>query len=140
MEKLLDSVKGRAMFKYIPKPNGKDPINFLKRKDQVIIFRLRTTHIQLNAHLSRITKDHPPACTLCGYREETVNHFLFDCPNLQSTRNEFLPQNRSKPYYLALQSSLAGSVRRLMGVFYSLRLFNRHSCFHHKYVFRNLFL
>ena len=51
------------------------------------------THIQLNAHLSRITKDHPPACTLCGYREETVNHFLFDCPNLQSTRNEFLPQN-----------------------------------------------
>jgi len=87
------SEKGRAMFKYVPKPNGKDPINFLKRKDQVIIFRLRTTHIQLNAHLSRITKDHPPACTLCGYREETVNHFLFDCPNLQSTRKEFLPQN-----------------------------------------------
>ena len=87
------SEKGRAMFKYIPKPNRKDPINLLKRKDKVIIFRLRTTHIQLNTHLSRITKDHPPACTLCGYREETVNHFLFDCPTLQNARNEFLPPN-----------------------------------------------
>ena len=65
----------------------------LKRKDQVAIFRLRTTHVQLNAHLSRITKDHPPACPLCGYREETVNHFLFDCPTLQDARTEFLPQN-----------------------------------------------
>ena len=87
------SEKGRVMFTYMPKPNIKDPINSLKRKDQVIIFRLRSTHIQLNAHLSRITKDHPPACTLCGYREETVNHFLFDCQPLQTIRNEFLPQN-----------------------------------------------
>ena len=87
------SEKGRVMFTYMPKPNIKDPINSLKRKDQVIIFRLRSTHIQLKAHLSRITKDHPPACTLCGYREETVNHFLFDCQPLQTIRNEFLPQN-----------------------------------------------
>jgi len=65
----------------------------LERKDQVIIFRLRTMHIQLNANLSRITKDHPTACTLYGYKEETVQHFLFDCPFLQDTRKEFLPEN-----------------------------------------------
>ena len=89
------SEKGRSMFKFISKPNTKDQINYLQRKDQVIIFRLRTTHIPLNAHLSRITKDHPPACTLCGYKEETVQHFLFDCPFLQDTRKEFLPENPS---------------------------------------------
>ena len=85
--------KGRSMFKYIPKPNPKDQINLLKRKDQVVIFRLRTKHVQLNSHLSRITKDHQPTCTLCGHPDETVKHFLFDCPVLQDLRKELLPQN-----------------------------------------------
>ena len=102
------SEKGRAMFKYIPKPNKKDPINSLKRKDQVIIFRLRTTHVQLNAHLNRITKDHPPACPLCGYREETVNHFLFDCPTLQDIRKDFLPQNPN------LENTLYSNLQQLL--------------------------
>ena len=62
-----------SIFKHVPKPNTKDEINILDRKDQVIIFRLRTTHIQLNFHLSRITKDLPPSCTLRGYKEETVS-------------------------------------------------------------------
>ena len=83
--------KGRVMFKYLPKPNKNDPINSLERKDQVVIFRLRTNHIQLNAHLNRILKDHQPACPLCGYNEETVHHFLFECPQLQDIRTQFLP-------------------------------------------------
>ena len=87
------SDKGRVMFKYLSKPNRKDSITFLKRQEQVIIFRLRTAHIQLNAHLSRITEDHNPTCTLCGYKEETVKHFLFDCPPLKEDRKEFLPPN-----------------------------------------------
>ena len=77
------SEKGRSMFKYISKPNPKDQTNLLKRKDQVIIFRLRSKHVQLNSHLSRITKDHQPNCTLCGHPDETVQHFLFDCPALE---------------------------------------------------------
>ena len=32
------SEKGRVMFKYLPIPNKKDPINFLETKDQVAIF------------------------------------------------------------------------------------------------------
>ena len=85
--------KGRVMFQYVPHPNRKDPINYLKRKEQVVIFRLRTNHIQLNAHLSRITSNHQPTCNLCGYKDETVQHFLFDCPPLQDLRKEFLPLN-----------------------------------------------
>ena len=71
------SEKGRVMYRYVPNPNRKDPINSLDRKDQVAIFRLRTNHLQLNAHLSRITKDHNPACPLCDNPEESVHHFLF---------------------------------------------------------------
>ena len=90
------SDKGRILFNYMPVPNKKDPINFLPRKDQVAIFRLRTNHIQLNAHLSRILKDHNPSCPLCDYKEESVQHFLFDCPNLQDIRSKFLPLNPTR--------------------------------------------
>ena len=85
------SDKGRVMFQYVSKPKKNDPINLLERKDQVVIFRLRTNHIQLNAHLSRIKKDHEPNCVLCDYREETVQHILFECPPLQVLRRQFLP-------------------------------------------------
>ena len=90
------SEKGRAMYRFIPNPNKKDPINSLGRKNQVAIFRLRTNHIQLNAHLSRITKDHNPACPLCDNQEETVHHFLFECPSLQDLRARFLPLNPTR--------------------------------------------
>ena len=90
------SDKGRILFNYMPVPNKKDLINTLPRKDQVAIFRLRTNHIQLNAHLSRILKDHNPSCPLCDYKEESVQHFLFDCPNLQDIRSKFLPLNPTR--------------------------------------------
>ena len=44
------SNKGRSMFAHMPTPNKKDPNNNLKREDKVMIFRLRTQHIPLNAH------------------------------------------------------------------------------------------
>ena len=100
--------KGRVMFQYVPKPSRLDPINSLKRKEQVVIFRLRINHIQLNAHLSRITSNHQPTCNLCGYKDETVQHFLFDCPSLQDLRKEFLPLNpdRENTLYQSKQQLL----------------------------------
>ena len=85
--------KGRSIFRHIPKPNKNDPINSLKRKEQVTIFRLRSTHIQLNGHLNRITSNHPPNCTLCDYHEESVDHFLFHCTALADIRRQLLPEN-----------------------------------------------
>ena len=52
------SNKGRAIFPYLTQPNIKDPINSQGRKDQVIIFRLRSQHVQLNMHLTRINPEH----------------------------------------------------------------------------------
>ena len=53
---------GRALYKYMNAPKPKDPINTLKRKEQSLIFRLRTGHIPLNNHLHRIKKNHPSQC------------------------------------------------------------------------------
>lgn len=85
------SNKGRSMFAHMPTPNKKDPNNNLKREDQVIIFRLRTQHVPLNAHLSRIKTDHAPACPLCDAPRETVKHFLFECEPLDDLRKKYLP-------------------------------------------------
>ncbi|GFR94639.1 ribonuclease H1 [Elysia marginata] len=38
---------GRSLFTYMARPNPKDSINSLERRDQVIIFRLRTQHTML---------------------------------------------------------------------------------------------
>ena len=93
LSKWAQSNKGRSMFKFITAPNRNDPINRLKRKEQVTIFRLRTTHVPLNAHLNKILKDHPPNCTLCEHNLENVQHFLLDCPALVDLRRELLPEN-----------------------------------------------
>ena len=73
---------GRTLFPYMPKPNKADPINELKRKDQVTIFRLRTQHVPLNHHFNRFNPMHEPHCPMCDFAYETTEHFLFECPKL----------------------------------------------------------
>ena len=85
--------KGRAIFPHMTQPNTHDDINSLGRKEQVIIFRLRSQHVQLNMHLNRINPEHPPLCALCPEPYETVKHFLFECPNLEDLRKMYLPPN-----------------------------------------------
>ena len=82
---------GRSMYAYMSKPNPKDNINLLERKDQVNIFRLRTGHAALNAHLNRIKPSIPPNCVLCNAPSETTEHFLFKCQVLKHLRERFLP-------------------------------------------------
>ena len=72
-------------------PRPKDPINALSRRDQSLIFRLRTQHVPLNNHLNRIKKNHPAKCPLCDYPNETVEHHLLHCENLKDLRRAFLP-------------------------------------------------
>ena len=44
------------------------------------IFQLRSKHVPLCQYLHRIGKADSPLCEMCGHKEETVHHFLFDCP------------------------------------------------------------
>ena len=86
---------GRSMYNHMTCPKIQDPIRKIKRREQSTIFRLRTGHVQLNGHLSRIKKNHPPQCPLCGYRNETVEHHLIYCTRLQDLREVYLPPRPS---------------------------------------------
>ena len=88
-----NSVTGRSIFNHMTTPNPKDPINSLKREEQVTIFRLRSQHAPLNSHLKRIGVVTDSRCPLCPCPDETVAHHLFDCPTLNALRKEFLPPN-----------------------------------------------
>ena len=87
---------GREVYKYMACPNPKDNISLLERRDQSTIFRLRTQHIQLNDHLSRILPQHTPECRMCTHPKETVKHHLFECPALENLRTMLLPPRPDK--------------------------------------------
>ena len=89
----MEDDKGRRLHRHLPKPNPKDPINNLERKDQCNIFRLRTGHVMLNGHRNRIDPLVPPMCRHCGYAYETVEHHLLHCANLKELRDSLLPPN-----------------------------------------------
>ena len=82
---------GRAVFPYMTAPNHRDSINSLERRNQVTIFRLRTQHAPVNAHLNRIQPMIPPACLLCNAPYETTTHLLYECTSLKDLREEYLP-------------------------------------------------
>ena len=93
MTQWAEDDKGRSVFNFMPTPNKNDPINKLRRAQQVVIFRLRSEHIQLNKHLNRIGVKENARCPLCSCPEESVAHYLYECPALDNLRTEFLPPN-----------------------------------------------
>jgi hypothetical protein len=64
--------------------------NTMSQEDTRILVQLRTGHIGLNVYLKRVGKAERSTCT-CGLGEESVFHFLFQCPTWaeqrQSLRN-----------------------------------------------------
>ena len=88
-------------------PNQTDPINQLHRAHQTAVFRLRTHHAPLNAHLHRIKKEHPAKCVYCPDSDETVEHFLFHCPLYDNIRSRLLPAQPN------IHNTLYGSTTQL---------------------------
>ncbi|VDB89214.1 unnamed protein product [Peniophora sp. CBMAI 1063] len=58
----------------------------LSRRDSTLLFQLRSGHVPLNAHLHRINCAPSPTCTACEEADETVAHFIYECPARQSER------------------------------------------------------
>ncbi|KAL5260805.1 hypothetical protein ACHWQZ_G006740 [Mnemiopsis leidyi] len=58
------------------------------RKDYITATQLITGHCGLNKHLYNMNKTTTKECPLCGHHEETVNHFLGQCPALAQTRGQ----------------------------------------------------
>ncbi|KAG2335809.1 hypothetical protein BDR05DRAFT_971419, partial [Suillus weaverae] len=51
--------------------------------------QLRTRHIPLNHHLHRIKAVESPHCPICPNVNETIHHYLFDCPQYQREHHIF---------------------------------------------------
>ncbi|VDC00148.1 unnamed protein product [Peniophora sp. CBMAI 1063] len=58
----------------------------LSRLASSTLFQIRSGHAQLGAHLHRIGCLPSPTCEACGEADETVNHYLYDCPRWQDAR------------------------------------------------------
>ncbi|KZV70474.1 hypothetical protein PENSPDRAFT_561026, partial [Peniophora sp. CONT] len=54
--------------------------NGLTRKDSTVLFQLRSGHAPLNAHLHRMKCVEAPTCDRCWADDETVTHFVYECP------------------------------------------------------------
>ena len=68
-----------------------DDIERLTRAQQVVIFRLRTGHCRLLAHLCRLRISHTDECP-CGTGTQTPEHVLQTCPTFSDLREKFWPQ------------------------------------------------
>jgi len=68
----------------------KDAMHTLDRNEQRIIFRLRTGHCCLNAHMYRMGKTPSPMCS-CLEDRQTPHHILQECPTLRDLRNQVWP-------------------------------------------------
>ena len=71
-----------------------DPVNHLARHEQTTIFRLRTGHCGLRAHLRRTGIMDSALCD-CKEAEQTIHHILQDCPIWWKQRRQLWPQDES---------------------------------------------
>ncbi|BFZ12914.1 hypothetical protein BsWGS_15953 [Bradybaena similaris] len=86
-------------------PPPKDKYPTLDRKEQIIIFRLRTGHNRLNKHMHRLQLNVSPMCG-SGQDEQTAEHVLQVCPLYD--HQTFWPSG------LALHSKIYGTRMELL--------------------------
>ena len=67
------------------------------RKDYRTAIHLITGHCGLNKHLNNMNKTGTKECLLCGHQEETVSHFLGQCPAIAQLRGRYF-----NDYYLSI--------------------------------------
>jgi len=70
----------------MPSPNLSKLCAKLARRPASLLVQLRTRHIPLNKHLFKIGKADSPICTICHSSDETVHHFLLQCPAYMTQR------------------------------------------------------
>ena len=58
----------------------------MERRDIRVATQILTGHAALRYHLSKLNRTIQPTCPLCMAEEETVTHFLGQCPALGRVR------------------------------------------------------
>ena len=74
-----------------PDADTRDSWNGLDREGQVMIFRMRTGHCLLKAHLFKKFKIGDSSKCPCGKENMAPSHVLQDCANYRDTREQFWP-------------------------------------------------
>ena len=72
--------RAKAIDPNMPSSHFLKLIDSLPKKCASVYIQLRTNHAPLNFHLHRIGKSDSPYCQHCEGKEETVHHFILDCP------------------------------------------------------------
>ena len=80
----------------LPSKNFLKLVDDLPKRHAAILFQLRTGHAPLNNHLHRITKVESPKCPHCPSANETVLHFLLECPKYANARSRMRHQLHRK--------------------------------------------
>lgn len=76
-----------------------------KKNRTSTITQLRTGHVPLNYHLHRIKKADSPFCPHCNDKEETIHHYLIECPAYDAERMQM--QAACKNYDLPMKILLS---------------------------------
>ena len=84
-----------------------DDYHLLDRAEQVTIFRLRTGHNRLRAHMFSKFKIGDSALCICGQAPQTAEHILQECWQYNTLRSKHWPGG------VTLDKKLYGSVQEL---------------------------
>jgi hypothetical protein len=58
----------------------------MTRRHASLLIQLRIGHVALNKYMHKIGKTSSPICTQCQSAQETVHHYLFQCPAFNEQR------------------------------------------------------
>jgi len=75
-------------------------IDELPRRHGSLLFQLRSGHAPLNKHLFRIKKSLTATCQLCNEKDESVHHYLFECPAHIRPRNAMRTQLGTRAHHM----------------------------------------
>jgi hypothetical protein len=100
-------------------------IEGLPRRQSTIIIQLRMGHIGLNYHLFRIGKANSPNCPSCGFRIETVHHFLMKCPTFEVPRRLHLYANGYSALNVGRLLSIPSLIKHAINFVEASRRFER---------------
>lgn len=98
----------------------------LRRAGSSILFQLRSDHVPLNHYLHRFGRVASSRCPACGTLDETVSHFLLECPKYRYER--CLLQKACRVRHLALDILLDRqcNILPLLTFIHDTRRFVRH--------------
>ena len=94
-------VQKRSIISSLPSPDFQTPLIYQNHTPTAVrwIFWCRINYLPLNYFLAKRNRQHDPACSHCPHIDETLDHFLFNCPKYERPRiiilHEYFTQQRS---------------------------------------------